>query len=111
MKITLVKKILEDGSPCKKCQDVQNKLDAADQMQFIHNTVIADVRDEQSEGMQFAKQYDVERAPFFIVDKEDGSEPTIHTVYMKFVKDVLNGEVKEKDELKEIMENNDLDFL
>jgi len=88
VKITLVKKILEDGSPCAKCQDVQDKLEQNDQLQYIDRTVIADVRDTQSEGLQLARQYQVERAPFFIVERE-GAEPQIYTVYFKFAKEVL----------------------
>jgi len=111
MTITLVKKILKDGSPCKKCGDVLNKLEQNNQMPFIDNIVIADERDEQSEGMQLAKLHDVDRAPFFIVERE-GEKPVIYTIYMKFVKDVLNQKTQEADELKEIMDNNqDLDFL
>lgn len=88
MKITLVKKVLVDGSPCAKCGDVQEKLEERDQLRFIDETVIADVREENSRGMQLARQYNVERAPFFIVEKE-GEEPEIYTVYFKFAKEVL----------------------
>ncbi|WP_193164342.1 hypothetical protein [Microbulbifer hainanensis] len=88
MKITLVKKVLADGSPCAKCNDVQEKLEQNDQLQFIDRTVIADVRDPQSEGLELARKYNVERAPFFIVE-EDGTEPVIFTVYFKFAKEVL----------------------
>ena len=111
MKITLVKKILADGSPCKKCGDVLNKLETSGQINSIDSIIVADERDENSEGMVIAKQYNVDRAPFFVVE-EDGKEPVIYAVYMKFVKDVLDQKVNESDELQEIMENsNDLDFL
>lgn len=111
MKITLVKKILADGSPCKKCGDVLNKLEQSGQMERIDQVLVADERDETSEGMVIAKQYSVDRAPFFIVENE-GQEPVIYTVYMKFVKEVLDQKTEETDELKEIMaDNQDLDFL
>lgn len=111
MKITLVKKILVDGSPCKKCGDVLNKLEQSGQMERIDQVLVADERDETSEGMVLAKQYSVDRAPFFIVENE-GQEPIIYTVYMKFVKEVLDQKTEETDELKEIMtDNQDLDFL
>ncbi len=111
MKITLVKKILADGSPCKKCGDVLDKLESSGQISRIDNIVIADERDPQSEGMQLAAKYEVDRAPFFIVE-EEGEEPAIYTVYMKFVKEVLDQKTDEAEELKEIMsDNQDLDFL
>ena len=88
MKITLVKKILADGSPCKKCGDVIAKLEASNQMQYIDEIVIADERDKNSEGMQLAAKYDVKRAPFFIVERK-GQAPEIYTIYFKFVKEVI----------------------
>lgn len=111
MKITLVKKILADGSPCKKCGDVLAKLEANDQMKQIDQVLVADERDPSSEGMVLAKQYNVDRAPFFVVEK-DAAEPVIYTVYFKFVKDVLEQKTSEDDEIQEIMNDNpDLDFL
>ncbi|GAA5442694.1 hypothetical protein Misp06_00869 [Microbulbifer sp. NBRC 101763] len=88
MKITLVKKVLADGSPCAKCRDVQEKLEGNDQLKFIDQTLIADVRDPQSAGIKIAQQYKVERAPFFVVERE-GQEAVIYTVYFKFAKEVL----------------------
>ncbi|WP_188151241.1 hypothetical protein, partial [Teredinibacter waterburyi] len=106
MTITLVKKILADGTPCKKCGDVLAKLESSGQMSAIDRIVIADERDPSSEGMVLAQQHDVNRAPFFLIE-EEGKETQIYTVYMKFVKEVLEQKTEEKDELREIMENSD----
>ncbi len=89
MKITLVKKILADGSPCKKCGEVLEKIEAADQMRFIDEIVIADEADKNSAGMLLAAQYQVSRAPFFIVEDDDGTTE-VFTIYFKLVKEVLN---------------------
>lgn len=111
MKITFVKKILSDGSPCKKCADVIEKLESSGQMARIDEVLIADERDPNSPGMEIAKRFNVDRAPFFVVDTGEG-EPRIYTVYLKFVKEVLEQKTNESEELKEIMQNNsDLDFL
>ena len=89
MKITFVKKILADGSPCKKCNEVIAKMEEANQMRFIDAVEIADESNAESKGMQLAAQHDVNRAPFFLV--EDGSgNTTVYTVYFKLVKEVLN---------------------
>ncbi|MGH1438843.1 MAG: hypothetical protein ACRBBR_01930 [Cellvibrionaceae bacterium] len=88
MKITLVKKILADGSPCKKCGEVIEKIEAANQMQYIDNIVIANEADKSSEGMVLAAKYEVSRAPFFIVEQDDGTTE-IFTIYFKLVKEVL----------------------
>ncbi len=111
MKITFVKKIQLDGSFCKKCNEVQDKINAADQNRFIDQVIVADERDSNSPGMMLAALYKVDRAPFFIVEQED-SPPEVYTVYFKFVKEFLNQRITEKDELKEILNDNpDLDFL
>ncbi|WP_086931354.1 hypothetical protein [Agarilytica rhodophyticola] len=111
MKITLVKKILKNGEPCKKCGDVLDKLESSGYMSHINHIAVADERDPESEGIALARKYEVNRAPFFVVER-DGEAPEIHTIYMKFVKDVLEQKTNEADELKEIMnDNQDLDFL
>ncbi|MFL0802226.1 MAG: hypothetical protein K6L81_00790 [Agarilytica sp.] len=110
MKITLVKKILKDGSLCKKCIDVGNKLESSGHIARIDEVVLADERDPESAGIALAREHNVNFAPFFIVEK-DGEAPVIYTVYMKFLKEVLEQETKEADELKDIMDNQDLDFL
>ena len=109
-KITMVKKIFGDGSPCKKCGEVEEKMRDAGQLEQLDKIVIADEADPESEGMQLAAQHSVDRAPFFIVER-DGQAAVIYTVYFKFVKEVLNAKTSEDDELKEIMNDVDLDFL
>lgn len=111
MKITLVKKILADGSPCKKCGDVIKRLEDSGQIARIDEVLIADERDPTSAGMLLAAELHVDRAPFFVVENDNGSQ-SVYTVYFKFVKEVLDQQTEEKDELKEILHNNpDLDFL
>ena len=104
-RITLVKKILADGSPCKKCGDVIAKLESSGQMDFIDKIVVADERDPESEGMLLAKAHKVDRAPFFIVESQDDTK--IYTVYMKFVKEVLKEQIEQAEQVKEILQNND----
>lgn len=111
MKITLVKKILADGSPCKKCGDVLQKLEESGHMARIDEVLVADERDPQSAGIKLADKYNVDRAPFFVVEQE-GREPLVYTVYFKFVKEILEQKTSEEEELKEIMNDNpDLDFI
>lgn len=88
MKIVMVKKILADGSPCKKCGEVLEKLEKSELTHLIDEIIVADERDPESAGMLLAKELDVARAPFFVVYK-DGSEPEVHTIYIKFAKEVL----------------------
>jgi hypothetical protein len=110
MNITMVKKVFADGSPCKKCGEIEEKMRAAGQLERIDRTVIADESNDQSEGMLLATEHAVDRAPFFIVER-DGEPAKIYTVYFKFVKEVLNAKTSEEDEIAEIMNDVDLDFL
>lgn len=88
MKITLVKKVLKNGEPCRKCADVLDKLTESGYLDRIDEILVADEADPDSPGMQLARRYNVDRAPFFVVE-EDGKEPVIYTVYFKFVMEVL----------------------
>ena len=109
--ITFVKKIKADGEACRKCHEVEQRLNDEGQIDMIDRIIIADERDPDSEGMQIARQYQVERAPFFVVD-DGNNEPKIYTIYLQFVKEVLNARADESAEAKEILENNnDLDFI
>lgn len=105
MHISMVKKIREDGSACRKCGEVEQRLVETGLSNRIDRIIIADERDPGSEGMQLAVRYNVDRAPFFIVE-EEGRDPQIYTVYMKFLKEVFNRETSEADAAKDIMDAN-----
>lgn len=111
MKITFVKKILADGSPCRKCGDVQKRLDEGGHMSQIDEVLIADERDPSSPGMQLAEELGVNRAPFFVVEAD--GERKVWTVYFKFAKEVLKGkEGKSTDAARDILDDNpDLDYI
>ncbi len=111
MKITLVKKIKADGSECRKCVEVSQRLEDAGLMSRIDEVVIADERDASSPGMQLAARLQVERAPFFIVTGDDGEE-RVYTVYLRFLREVLQSGVSAVDEAAEILDQNpDLDYI
>lgn len=111
MHISMIKKIKEDGTPCRKCDEIEQRLREAGLLNRIDQIIIADERDPDSAGMRLAAQYGIERAPFFLVQDEN-TPPRIYTVYFKFLKEVLGSEATVKDEVKDIMDNNpDLDFL
>jgi len=82
----------------------------AGQLEQIDQTVIGYEADPQSEGVLLAAQHNVDRAPFFIVER-DKQPAEVYTVYFKFVKDVLNQKTTEDEEIQEIMNDVDLDFL
>ena len=85
MHITFVKKILISGELCKKCQEVSERLSSEELIEIIDHISIADERDIDSEGMRLAKKYSVERAPFFLVENDQG-EVEVFDIYFKFKK-------------------------
>jgi len=95
MKITLVKKIMEDGEECQKCREVSERLKFGDELRFIDRVIYADVRDAETEGSRLARELNVEIAPFFIVEK--GGEKTIYKSYMVFKKNVLKKVLEAED--------------
>lgn len=111
MHITFVKKILADGSPCRKCGEVESRLRESGYISRINDIVTADERDPDSAGMRLAREHGVDRAPFFIVRDNQGNKE-VYTVYFRFLKEVLQSKTSEQEELAELMDNNpDLDYL
>lgn len=111
MKITFVKKILKDGSPCRKCADVERRLNSSGYIGRIDDVLVADERDSQSPGMLLAAKHDIALAPFFVV--EDGEEARIYTVYFKFVKEEIESNLtsSSKDAEDTLRANPDLDYV
>ncbi len=90
MHITFVKKVLASGAPCAKCREVEARLERTGLLSRIDRIVVADERDESSEGMRIARRHGVDLAPFFVV--ENATKTDVYTVYLKFVREVLGGE-------------------
>lgn len=110
MRITFVKKILANGEPCGKCADVSMRLERDGYLDLIDRIVVADERDEHSEGMRIAREHGVERAPFFVVEEE--SSTRVFDVYFKFVNEVLKAKTSEVEAARDLLHQNpDLDFI
>lgn len=90
MHITFVKKVLASGAPCAKCGEVEARLERSGLLSRIDRIVVADERDERSEGMRIAGRHGVDLAPFFVV--KNGPQTEVYTVYLKFVREVFGGE-------------------
>jgi hypothetical protein len=108
--VAFVKKIKADGSPCRKCAEVEERLQSAGLMARIDRVIVADERDPKSEGMRLAAELGVDAAPFFLVTTN--GVQTVYTSYVKVLNEVLNAATSEEEEAKEILaRNDDLDFL
>lgn len=83
--ITFVKKVLSDGSLCKKCLEVSERLENDGLLPMIDHIVVADERDASSVGIKLAREYSVSKAPFFLVE-DDSREVLVFDIYFKFRK-------------------------
>jgi phosphoadenosine phosphosulfate reductase len=90
MRVTMVKKRLLNGEPCKKCNDAEALLKARGLWERIDDVVWALEGDPESAGMKLAAQYEVELAPFFIVEPDSG-DARVFTSTLQFIKEALGG--------------------
>jgi len=86
MHVTMIKKVLANGSPCQKCIQAEEMLKARGLWTKIDEVVWAVESDPTSQGMQLAAQHQVELAPFFIVKDERGER--VHTSTLKLVREL-----------------------
>ena len=86
---------MENGEECKKCAEVTERLKAGSELGLIDNIVFADMRDHNAEGNRLAEKYNVNIAPFFIV--EESGSVIIYKTYMELKKKVLKKALEQAD--------------
>jgi phosphoadenosine phosphosulfate reductase len=91
MTVTMVKKRLLNGEPCKKCAQAEEVLRRRGLWQRIDRVVIADEGNAESEGMRMARELGVETAPFFVVSDGAG-KPRVFESVLALLKDGLSPE-------------------
>ena len=89
-RITLIKKVLADGSPCRKCREIEARMARNGHDAWVDRVVVADERHPDGPGWQLAQEHGVATAPFFLV--EENGTTRIHTIYLRFVRDVIHGD-------------------
>jgi len=89
MHVTMVKKRLENGEPCRKCAQAEDLLKSRGLWKRIDEVVWADENDPESPGAKLGARYGVSIAPFFVVKDEDGTE-TVYESALKFIRDRLS---------------------
>jgi len=82
--IAFIKKKLENGEWCAKCNDVSARLEKDDMLKYIDQTLVADMKDPNSEGKLLAEKYNVNRAPFFIIKDTESDSVEVFDIYFKF---------------------------
>jgi phosphoadenosine phosphosulfate reductase len=89
MRVTMVKKRLASGEPCRKCAQAEDLLKSRGLWSRVDEVVWADETQPSSAGMQLAARYGVELAPFFLVH-EDGGQTTVYESVLKLVSERLS---------------------
>jgi len=84
MRIIMVKKRLADGGDCRKCGEATAHLQTRGLWDRIDEIVWAQEGDPSSPGMVLGERLGVERAPFFVVQEDDGKE-TVYTSVLQLV--------------------------
>jgi phosphoadenosine phosphosulfate reductase len=86
MHVTMVKKRLANGEPCRKCAQAEELLKSRGLWNRIDEVVWADESDPASPGMQLGARLGVSLAPFFVVRDDNGAEIAYESV-LKFIND------------------------
>lgn len=101
MHTIMVKKRLRDGSDCRKCAEVTEHLKQRGLWERVDEVVWAIEDDPQSPGMQLGERLGVERAPFFIVRDDDGSEKVYLSV-LQLVRERFGQTVTTLDQARDV---------
>jgi hypothetical protein len=92
--ITMIKKLTPDGEQCRKCNDIEARLERDGLLDQIDTHIYMDLDDPNDPGTQLATKHDVKVAPFFVVQNLDGHheviDEEIYTVYLKMKKQVFD---------------------
>src|SRR5262245_11890391 len=88
MHVTMVKKVLLDGSACKKCDQAEELFKRRGCWDAIDEVVMAREADPDCPGMALAAKHHVELAPFFIVRDERGEK--VYTSAVEVMRECLN---------------------
>ena len=96
MKITMVERIMPDGSRCPKCRNVMALLEERGLRDRIDAVVAASPRKPGGQGMRLFKKHKMKRAPFFVVEEEDDSV-TVYDSVLRLIRDLFpeSGEAEE----------------
>jgi phosphoadenosine phosphosulfate reductase len=74
MHVTMVKKQLASGLPCRKCIQAEDLLRNRGLWDRIDRIVLAVEGDPESEGMRLGKRFGIDTAPFFVLRNGDGDD-------------------------------------
>ena len=104
--ITMIKKLTPDGEQCRKCNDIEARLERDGLLDQIDTHIYMDLDDPNDPGTKLATKHDVKVAPFFVVQNLDEQreviDEEIYTVYLKMKKQVFDVAGNKDEEAAEV---------
>lgn len=104
--ITMIKKLTPDGEQCRKCNDIEARLERDGLLDQIDTHIYMDLDDPNDPGTVYATKYDVKVAPFFVVqnldEKREVIDEEIFTVYLKMKKKVFDVAASKDEEAADV---------
>jgi thioredoxin-dependent adenylylsulfate APS reductase len=89
MHVTMVKKRLASGEPCRKCAQTEEMLRQRGLWDRIDEVVWAVEDEPESPGMVLAQRFGVEQAPFFLVS-DDSGQVTAYRSALQLIREKLS---------------------
>lgn len=109
--VIMIKKVMEDGSYCRKCIDVQGKIEQDGVADWIGYTGFAEVTNSESEGARLAKHFEIGTAPFFLVrtfeEEKEGKEWKIVRSYLQLRNMLTKAQAAVEKKIEETAESPD----
>jgi hypothetical protein len=89
--ITMIQKLTPDGEQCRKCNDIEARLERDGLLDQIDTHIYMDTEDPSDPGTKLAVKHEVKVAPFFVVHSlgAAGEEEDVYTAYLKMKKQVF----------------------
>ena len=103
----MIKKLTPDGEQCRKCNDIEARLERDGLLDQIDTHIYMDLDDPQDPGTMLATKHDVKVAPFFVVQHLDANsqevvDEDVYTVYLKMKKQVFDVKATKDEEAADV---------
>jgi hypothetical protein len=104
--ITMIKKLTPDGEQCRKCNDIEARLERDGLLDQVDTHIYMDLDDPNDPGTKLATKHDVKVAPFFVVQNLDEKceviDEEVYTVYLKMKKQVFDVAASKDEEAADV---------
>ena len=79
--VVMVKKRLKDGSDCRRCAQIQERIEKDDFGDQISQTLFVEEGKEDTLGARLSKQFKMRTAPFFVITYEDDRVEAVESYF------------------------------